>query len=301
MNRCADWRSNNRMLECVPNFSEGRNLKVIEAIAHAISTTPGVILLGHEMDADHNRSVFTFGGEASAVIEGAVRGTEKAAELIDITKHFGVHPRVGATDVIPFIPLAGSTMDDAIAAAYRAGDEIWARADVPVYFYNFAAKRDSRKRLELVRRTGFDGAPPDIGNIASHPTAGASVVGAREFLLAFNVDLATQDIKTADIIARRIRASSGGFEHVKAMGLYLPSRSRAQVSMNLTDFRHTDLEAVYQRIAASAAEFRTSVADCEVIGFVPEQAYQQDPAFFARASNFNESRILERRLRQLLP
>ena len=289
------------MLECVPNFSEGRDPKVVEAIATAIRQATGVALLGYEMDSDHNRSVFTFAGEAHAVVEAAVRGVECAAELISLSGHAGVHPRVGAADVVPFIPLDGATMDDAIAAAHRAGQKIWQRAGVPVYFYGQAALRESRRRLEKVRRPGYDGFPQDVGNVPTHPTAGASVVGAREFLLAFNVDLKTADVNVAKEIAKRVRASSGGFEHVKAIGLYLASRQRAQVSMNLTNFAATNLEDLYQAIATSAAELGTQVADCEVIGFVPERAYQQDPAFFHRASNFNESRILERKLKQLLP
>ncbi len=288
------------MLECVPNFSEGRDPKIVEAIAAAIRNTHGVILLGHEMDSDHNRSVFTFAGEAKAVIDGAVNAAQVAAQRIDLSKHVGVHPRVGAADVIPFIPLDGSTMTDAVAAAERAGQEIWQRVNVPVYFYGEAARRDSRRRLEGVRRKGFDGAPPDIGDVPAHPTAGASVIGARQFLLAYNIDLTTPDLSIAQEIAKRVRASSGGFAHVKAMGLYLPSRRRAQVSMNLTNFFETPLEDVYQRIAASAQELGTTVADCEVIGFVPLQAYKRDPAFFARASNFTESRIVETRLRQLV-
>jgi glutamate formiminotransferase len=283
------------MLECVPNFSEGRNTKTVEAIAAVVRATPGVALLGHEMDSDHNRSVFTFAGEAEAVVEAAVRAVERAAELIDLSTHVGVHPRVGAADVVPFIPLDGSTMDDAIAAAHRAGQEIWQRADVPVYFYGEAALRESRRRLEQVRRLGFDGAAPDVGDIPAHPTAGASVVGAREFLLAFNVDLKTKDINVAQEIARKIRASSGGFPYVKAIGLYLESRQRAQVSMNLTKFSAIPLEDLFHAIASVSP-----VADCEVIGFVPQGAFEQDPAFFTRASNFNESRILEPRLRQLL-
>ncbi len=287
------------MLECVPNFSEGRDPKVVEALAAAIGGAPGVVLLGQEMDADHNRSVFTFAGEADAVVEAAVRGATRAAELIDLHGHTGVHPRVGAADVIPFIPLEGSTMADAVAAAHRAGQEIWSRAGVPVYFYGEAALRESRRRLEKVRRTGFDGAPQDVGDIASHLTAGASVVGARDFLIAFNVDLATTDVNVANEIARRVRASSGGFANVKAIGLYLASRRRVQVSMNLTDFATIPLEELYHAIASAAQELGTSAVDCEVIGFIPLRAYKKDPAFFARASNFNESRILETRLSQV--
>lgn len=284
------------MLECVPNFSEGRDSKTVDALASAIGGTRGVALLGYEKDSDHNRSVFTFAGEAEAVIEAAVRGVERAAELINLSDHAGVHPRVGAADVVPFIPLAGSTMADAVAAAHRAGREIWARAGVPVYYYGEAALRENRRRLELVRRAGFDGAPQDVGDVPVHATAGASVVGARQFLLAFNVDLKTDDVNVAKEIARRVRASSGGFAHVKAIGLYLESRKRAQVSMNLTNFAETPLEDLFHAIAS-----QSPVADCEVIGFVPQRAYEQDPAFFARASNFSEARIVEHRLRELLP
>lgn len=288
------------MIECVPNFSEGRNAGVVEGIANAIAGSPGVTLLGHEMDADHNRSVITFAGEAEAVIEGAVRGVVQAAKTIQLPAHQGVHPRVGAADVVPFIPMEGSTMAHAVLAAYKAGEQIWERAGVPVYFYGEAARRDSRKRLEKVRRQGFDGAPPDIGNIPVHATAGASVVGARQFLLAYNFDLVTADVAIATKIAHAVRESSGGFKFVKAIGLYLESRKRAQVSMNLTDFTQIPLEELYHRIQQMAQELGTSVADGEVIGFVPRAAYQQDPAFFARASNFNESRIIETRLKQLV-
>jgi glutamate formiminotransferase len=287
------------MLECVPNFSEGRDPRVVLDIAEAIASAPGVALLGHELDADHNRSVVTFAGDAAAVTEGAVRGVIRAARLIELGSHAGVHPRVGAADVVPFIPLHGSSMKDAVAAANLAGEEIWKRAGVPVYFYGEAARSESRKRLEKVRRPGFDGAGPDIGNIAAHATAGASVVGARKLLVAYNFDLATPDLRIAKEIARRVRESSGGFPFVKAIGLFLPSRGRAQVSMNLTDFARIPLEKLYQRIAASAREMGTSVTDGEVIGFVPQAAVRQDPEFFARASNFDESRILERRLQQL--
>jgi glutamate formiminotransferase len=287
------------MLECVPNFSEGRDAKTVDAIVNAIAAVPGVAVLGHEMDADHNRSVVTFAGKNDAVIEGAVRGVVKAAELINLTAHAGVHPRVGAADVVPFIPLGTSTMPNAVAAAYTAGDEIWRRAGVPVYFYGAAARRESRRRLEKVRRQGFDGAGPDVGSIPAHPMAGASVVGARGFLLAYNFDLATPDVAIAQAIARSIRESSGGIPNVKAIGLFLSSRGRAQVSMNLIDYAHTDLNDLARRIDEAAAKLGTSVADGEVIGFVPQAAYDQAPAFFARASNFHPLRILETRLEAL--
>lgn len=289
------------MLECVPNFSEGRDSGVVTAIVEAIQSASGVLLCGWEMDADHNRSVVTFAGPPEAVVEGALRGAAEAAKRIDISAHSGVHPRVGAADVIPFVPLEGASMADAAAAAHRVGQELWKRCGVPAYFYGEAAKRTARARLERVRRAGFDGGPPDAGDIAAHPTAGASMVGARGFLIAYNVDLVTKDAGVAREIAKQIRESSGGFRHVKAMGLYLPSRGRAQVSMNLTDFAATPLEAVLEAIRVAAERLGTTVASGEVIGFIPLRAYRQAPQFFEFAANFSTDRILESRLAQLLP
>jgi glutamate formiminotransferase len=287
------------MLECVPNFSEGRDRDTVRAIVDAIRSEAGVRILGWESDSDHHRSVVTFAGRADAVVEAAVRGAGRAAELIDLRKHEGVHPRVGSADVIPFVPLAGSTLDDAIAAAHRAGEEIWRRFGVPVYFYGAAARRPTRQRLELVRRSGFDGAPPDVGDIAAHLTAGASVVGARGFLIAYNVLLETPDTAVAQAIARRIRESSGGFKFVKAIGLHLATQSRAQVSMNLTNFAETPLEEVFRSIEHEAARAGTRVHSCELIGFIPQQAFDAAPAFFRRAANFEESRIIETHLLDL--
>jgi glutamate formiminotransferase len=272
----------------------------VKAIADAIAQTPDVLLLGWELDADHNRSVMTFAGTPDAVVEAAVRGVGKAAELIDLSAHQGVHPRVGAADVIPFVPLEGSTMDDAVAAAHRAGEEIWRRYGVPVYFYESAARSPDRKRLERVRRKEFDGAPPDVGNLAAHPTAGASMVGARGFLIAYNVLLATRDVAIAQTIAKKIRESSGGFPHVKAMGIYLASRDCAQVSMNLTKFAEIPLDRVYDAISSVARELGTEAVAGEIIGFIPRRAYEMAPAFFQRAENFEESRILETRIAELL-
>ena len=281
------------MLECVPNFSEGRDPAVVRAIVEAIQSEPGVRVLGWESDEDHHRSVITFAGHNDAVMEAAVRGAGKAAERIDLRKHEGVHPRVGAADVIPFIPLGGSTMDDAIAAAHRAGEEIWERFGVPVYFYGAAARRPNRQRLELVRRNGFDGAPQDIGDIPAHPTAGAAVVGARGFLIAYNVLLDTPDTAIAQAIAKKIRESSGGFKFVKSIGLLLKSHNRAQVSMNLTNFAATPLEEVFHTIEQEAARAGTRVHSCELIGFIPQAAFDAAPAFFRRAENFIPSRIIE--------
>ncbi len=283
------------MIECVPNFSEGRDLAKVRKIVDAIAAVPGVLLLGWEADPDHHRAVVTFAGAPEAVKEGAVRGAGKAAELIDLNYHVGVHPRVGSADVIPFVPLDGVEMRECASLARVVGNVIWSRYGVPAYFYEAAARNESRRRLERVRREGFDGAPPDVGDVAAHPTAGASCIGARGFLIAFNVNLETNDVEIARQIARKLRESSGGFRHVKAMGVYLATRGRAQVSMNLTNYAETPLEDVYTAIARES-----KVAECELVGFVPRHAFEMFPAFFERAVNFSESRIIETRISQLL-
>lgn len=293
------------MLECVPNFSEGRNHGVMRAIVDAIQSTPGVLLLGWESDADHNRSVVTFAGPSDAVVEAAVRGTAKASELIDLSRHNGQHPRTGSTDVLPFVPLADVPMSVAIEAAHRAGDQIWSRLGIPIYFYGHAARTPARERLEKVRRAGFDGAPPDLGSLAAHSTAGAVMAGARGFLLAYNVDLEPSgdpeaDLRIAKAIALRVRESSGGFRAVKAMGLYLDSRRCGQVSMNLVDFRVIPLDRLFAAIEKEAASLGGRVRAGEIIGFVPLEAYTMAPGFFRRAANFSDSRILETRIGQLL-
>jgi glutamate formiminotransferase len=288
------------MIECVPNFSEGRDPATIAAIAAVIKDVSGVALLGYESDADHHRSVITFAGEPAAVMEAAVRATGKAAELIDLRRHQGVHPRVGAADVVPFVPLAGATLDNCVALARRAGAEIWQRFRVPVYFYEAAAMDASRQRLEKVRRLGFDGRPPDFGDIPEHPTAGAVVVGARHFLIAYNVNLATSDAAIAKHIAAKIRESSGGFRFVKAMGLHLSTLGRAQVSMNLTNFAAIPLDELYAAVEAEAARLGTAIDESELIGFVPRAAFEQAPAFFRRTRGFDESRIIENKIERLL-
>ncbi len=287
------------MIECVPNFSEGRDPKAIAAIAGAIEQTGGVALLGFESDADHHRSVITFAGEPAGVLEAAIQCVGKAAELIDLRRHVGVHPRVGATDVLPFVPLAGSTLDDCVRMAHHAGAEIWGRYSIPVYFYEAAARRPSRRHLQNVRRAGFDGQPPDIGEIPAHSTAGAVMVGARPFLIAYNINLATPDAAIAKAIAVKIRESSGGFHFVKAMGLHLKSLNRAQVSMNLTNFAEIPLDELYATVEREAARRGTAISESELIGFIPRQAFEQAPAFFRRIRGFDESRIIEDRLIQL--
>jgi glutamate formiminotransferase len=288
------------VIECVPNFSEANDEGKVRAIVAAIESVPCVLLLGHESDADHNRTVVTFAGDPEAVIEGAIRAAGKAAELIDLGEHRGAHPRVGAADVIPFVPLEGAAIEECVRAAHRAGEEIWRRYGVPVYFYEAAARSPERRRLEKVRREGFDGRPPDIGNVTAHPRAGAVMVGARGFLIAFNVNLNTADVAVARAIARKIRESSGGFRHVKAMGLYLGSQGCAQISMNLTNFAETPLDRLYTAIREEASRLGTGVRSGELVGFVPRRAFEQAPEFFRSAANFDESRILESRIELLL-
>jgi glutamate formiminotransferase len=288
------------VIECVPNFSEGRDALVVRSIVDAIGGARDVLVLGWEMDRDHNRSVVTFAGPAEAVIEGAVRGVGRAAELIDLRRHEGVHPRVGAADVIPFVPLDDGTMRQCVDAAHVAGLEIWNRFRVPVYFYESAAKVEGRKRLERVRRPGFDGLPPDVGDLLTDPSAGAAVVGARGFLIAFNINLATRDVVVARAIAKKIRESSGGFPFVKAIGLPLASRDCVQVSINFVNFAKTSFNDVWDAVVQEAARLGAGVASSQVVGFVPRRAFEQSPEFFHRAENFDESRVLETCIAQLL-
>lgn len=288
------------MIECVPNFSEGRDSGKVNKIVAAIETTPGIAVLGWELDADHNRSVVTMAGPVDAVVEAAVRAVGRAADLIDLREHEGKHPRVGAADVVPFVPLEGSTMEDCVGAAHRAGDEIWRRFKIPSYFYESAAKKPERMRLEKTRRKGFDGGPPDAGDVAAHPTAGACMVGARRILIAYNVDLKTRDRAIAQEIAEKIRESSGGFKFVKAMGLYLPSRDCAQVTMNLTRYEEIPLMDLLSAIDREATRLGAAAGDGELIGLIPKRAFQMAPGFFRRAANFNEDRIIENRLAKSL-
>ncbi|PYU09149.1 MAG: glutamate formimidoyltransferase [Acidobacteria bacterium] len=240
-----------RLIECVPNFSEGRDSAKVDALVGAMSSVPGVYVLDREMDADHNRSVITLAGEPDAVAEAALLGVGKAMKLIDLTKHTGAHPRVGATDVVPFIPIDGVTIEDCVALARRVGNEIWTRYRIPVFFYEAAATRPERVNLENVRRGQFEGLreemkknldrQPDVGEPKVHPTAGVTVVGARKFLIAYNVNLNTSDVSIANKIAKAIRFSSGGLRYVKSMGVELKARNLAQVSINLTDFEQTPM------------------------------------------------------------
>jgi glutamate formiminotransferase/formiminotetrahydrofolate cyclodeaminase len=295
-----------RLIECVPNFSEGRDIARVDAIVAAMREVPGVFLLDRESDADHNRSVITLAGEPEAVAEAALRGVGKAAELIDLTKHTGAHPRMGATDVVPFIPIEGVAIEDCVALAQKVGREIWERYRVPVYFYEAAAQRPERTNLENIRKGQFEGLreevlrnpdrAPDIGEPRLHPTAGATVVGARKFLIAYNINLNTPDIEIAKRIGKNIRFSNGGLRYVKAMGVDLKARHLAQVSINMTDFEQTPLHRVFEMVKREAERYGVSIVGSEIVGLIPKRAIELTADFYLQLENFSPAQVLENRL-----
>jgi glutamate formiminotransferase len=286
------------LIECVANFSEGRDATTVRAIEDAISSSSGVLVLRSERDADHNRSVVTFAGPPDAVSEGALRGIAVAVERIDLRKHSGVHPRMGAADVVPFVPLEGATLGDCVDIARRVGEEVWKRFHVPVYFYEAAALAPERRHLENCRRGGFESpkVAPDVGGPALHPSAGACIIGARKLLIAFNINLQTGDVAVAREIARTIRASSGGMPFVKALGLSLAGRGLAQVSMNLTDFEQTPLHEVFDAVQREAAARGVDIAGSEIIGLIPKKALEDAAAHYLKCENFESGLVLENRL-----
>jgi len=293
----------NTLVECVPNFSEGRDAAKVDAIVEAMKV-PGVYLLDREMDADHNRCVITLVGEREAIEEAAIRGVGKAAELIDLTTHQGAHPRMGAADVVPFIPIDGVTVADCVAMAKRVGAEIWSRFGVPVYLYEAAATRPERANLEYIRKGQFEGIRaeiatnparlPDFGEAALHPTAGATVVGARKALVAYNVFLNTPDVEIAKKIAKAVRFSSGGLRFVKGAGFLV--RGLAQVSMNLTDFEQTPIHRVFELVKREAARYGVQPVSSEIVGLIPKAALEQAAEWFLQVEGFDSSLILENRL-----
>jgi glutamate formiminotransferase len=297
------------ILECVPNFSDGVHPEIVRKII-ASMRIEGVQLLDYSLDADHNRSVVTIAGSPHAVMEAAILAAGRAAHLIDLTRQTGVHPRVGAADVIPFVPVANMSVADAALIARQAGLQIWRRFGVPVYFYGAAAARPDRIQLEDVRRGQFEGLReaalkdaarrPDVGGPELHGTAGASVVGARSFLIAYNIHLAPKaEISQARAIARDIRASSGGMQGVKALGVMV--NHRAQVTMNITDFHLTPMPQVHAAVERLAREHGTSIAEGELIGLVPEAAFDPKAAWVQQIPHFDpELKILERRLKHPL-
>jgi glutamate formiminotransferase len=292
------------LIECVPNFSEGADAQRVEAIVAAMRVD-GVHLLDWSMDADHNRSVVTIAGEPKAVVEAAVRGAGKAVELIDLTRQQGAHPRIGAADVIPFVPVKGIKLEQCVMLARQAGLEIWRRFGVPVYFYEAAAARPDRVNLEDVRRGQFEGLRdavekepsrrPDLGGPGLHPTGGACAVGARKFLVAYNIYFDSSDVAMARAIAKEIRAASGGLKGVKAMGALV--HGRAQLSMNITDFEATPLSQVHRKVTSLAARHKAGIAEGEVIGLIPEAACERESEWMRQLDGFDEqTKVLERRL-----
>jgi glutamate formiminotransferase len=291
------------LVECVPNFSEGRDKSKVDAIVDAMKVD-GVYLLDREMDADHNRCVITLVGEREAIQEAAIRGVGKAAELIDLNVHKGAHPRMGATDVVPFIPIDGVTIEDCVAMARHVGEEIWKRFQIPVYLYEAAATTPERQNLENIRRGQFEGIrreiatnaarKPDFGEARVHPTAGATVVGARKFLIAYNVFLNTPDVEIAKKVAKAVRFSSGGMRFVKGAGFLV--RGLAQVSMNLTDFEQTPVHRVFEMVKREAARYGVTPVSSEIVGLIPKKALEAVAEWFLQVENFDSSLILENRL-----
>ena len=291
------------LVECVPNFSEGRDKAKVDAIVGAMKVD-GVYLLDREMDADHNRSVITLVGEREPIQEAAIRGVGKAAELIDLSQHQGAHPRMGAADVVPFIPIDGVTLEDCVTMARHVGEQIWKRYQIPVYLYEAAATTPERQNLENIRRGQFEGIraqiasnparKPDFGEARVHPTAGATVVGARKFLIAYNIFLNTPDVDIAKKVAKAVRFSSGGLRFVKGAGFLV--RGQAQVSMNLTDFEQTPIQRVFELVKKEAARYGVAPLSSEIVGLIPKKALESAAEWFLQIENFDSSLILENRL-----
>ncbi|MGI5852795.1 MAG: glutamate formimidoyltransferase [Bacillota bacterium] len=295
-----------RIVECIPNFSEGRDAEKVKQILEAISSVPGIKLLDHSMNADHNRSVVTFIGEPERVLEAAFAGCRKAAELINMEQHHGEHPRIGATDVIPFVPIREVTMADCIEMAKKLGERIATELEIPVYLYEEAATRPERKDLAYIRKGQYEALKaemgvqperdPDFGPARMHPTAGATVVGARMPLVAFNINLGTSDINIAKRIAKLIRARDGRYMYVKAMGVNLDERHIAQVSINMINFRKTSLYRVFETVKMEAERYGVPVVGSEIIGLVPMDALIDAAEYYLRIENFDRAQILESRL-----
>jgi glutamate formiminotransferase len=295
------------IIECIPNVSEGRRPEVVDAIASAIRAVAGVRLLDYSSDASHNRSVFTLTGEAAPLREAVLAMYEHALAAIDLRTHRGEHPRLGAIDVVPFVPIEGVTMDECVVLARSVANEVASRFGIPVYLYEEASNNPSRKNLEDIRRGEFegleakmisDGWAPDFGPARPHPSAGASVIGARMPLIAYNINLATDRVDVAKKIAAAIRQSSGGFRFVKAAGFKLDDRGIVQVSMNLTNYEKTPMFRVFEVVKREAERYGVSILESEIVGLVPAAALNAAAAFYLQLEGFKPEQVLENKLRQ---
>jgi glutamate formiminotransferase/glutamate formiminotransferase/formiminotetrahydrofolate cyclodeaminase len=296
----------NALVECVPNFSEGRNGNTVAALSRAIETVETACVLDRHIDPDHNRSVITFVAAPEKIVDAAVAVVARAAELIDMRAHQGEHPRLGATDVLPFIPISGVTMEDCVRLAHQAGERIANELSIPVFFYEQAALRADRVNLEDVRRGALEllreqiavepARAPDLGPLVVHETAGAIAIGARPFLIAFNVNLRTHDVDIAKQIARTVRARHGGLPFVKALGFTLSTRGLVQVSMNLVNYETTGMTAAYDAVRDEAVRLGVEIDSTEIVGLVPEKALDRQAEYFEKLNNFSEDKVLEKRL-----
>ena len=292
-----------KLVECVPNISEGRRPEIIEAVVDEVRRTPGVTLLDYSSDTSHNRAVITFLGSPEGVKEAAVAVAKKAAELIDLTVHQGEHPRMGAVDVIPFIPIKDVTMEECIALSREVAQRVWEEAHMPVFLYEESASAPSRANLAAIRKGQFEGMAkkvqesewePDFGGRTVHPTAGVVAVGARMPLIAFNINLSTSDVSIASNIAKIIRQSSGGLPYVKALGVMLSERNIAQVSINMTNFSKTPLYRVLEFVKAEARRYGVSVVGTEIIGLAPMQALADSAEYYMQIEAFDfNKQVLE--------
>ena len=294
------------IIECIPNVSEGRRPEVVEAIAAAIRAVPGVRLLDHSSDASHNRSVFTMAGDAGPIKTAVLAMYERAVTAIDLRAHKGEHPRLGAVDVVPFVPIEGVTMEACVDLAKDVGAEVASRFGVPVYLYEEATANPARKNLEDIRRGEFEGLAakmassgwaPDFGPAAPHASAGASVIGARMPLIAYNINLNTDRLDVAKKIAAAIRHSSGGFRYVKAAGFKLEDRGIVQVSMNLTNYEKTPIFRVFETVKREAERYGVAVLESEIVGLVPSAALNAAAEFYLQIAGFKADQVLENKLR----
>jgi glutamate formiminotransferase / 5-formyltetrahydrofolate cyclo-ligase len=307
MHRCATKITRMAIIECVPNISEGRRADVVSAIADAIRGLPGVRVLDVQSDPAHNRSVLTLAGEAAPLKEAVLTLFERAVKAIDLRQHTGEHPRLGAVDVVPFVPIEGVTMDACVGLAKEVGSQVASRFGVPVFLYEEAASTPARRNLEDIRRGEFEGLAskmrqpewkPDFGPSQPHASAGAAIIGARMPLIAYNINLATNRLDVAKKIAAGIRMSSGGYRYVKAMGIALDDRGIVQVSMNLTNYEKTPIFRVFETVKREAARYGVNVLESEIVGLVPSAALMQAAEFYLQLEGFSGKQVLENKLRE---